>query len=71
MIDQMLLLSSTAGLPRRIHSRQNFFTVMYQIHIQVLMMNIYEVDMVAKSNRGEVRRQIQKCVAKYPLNIQS
>lgn len=56
MINQMLLLLSTLELPRRAHSRQNCFTVMYQIHIQVLMMGIYEIDIVAKSSRGEVRK---------------
>ncbi|KAF4789539.1 hypothetical protein TURU_150127 [Turdus rufiventris] len=48
-----LLQGGVKECPRRTHSRQNFFTVMYQIHIQILMMTIREIDIAAKSSRGE------------------
>lgn len=38
------------------------------MYIEVLMVNIYEIDIAAKPSRGEVKRE---CFAEYPLKTQS
>lgn len=47
------------------------FLTSYQLHIQVLMMNIYEIYIVAKASRGKKINPSGECFQKYPLKIQS
>lgn len=47
------------------------FLMSYHIHIQVLMMNIYGIDIVAKASRGEKINPSGEHFQKYPPKIQS